>query len=207
MKAKKLLAVLLVAVMLLVPVTCFANAAGSIVTNPIKTAYTDCEFFNPQGLIIQYNGTPVIYTPDNANFAFMPSLNDHLSVDTKTIDVYYNNEFVGTVAITVDHVWGDITYLDNNFHGRYCLGCGTVEERLPHNVSEYIPNDDGGLFIQQSETGVCSDCHAEVTRKIVGSEKFDDIFDPGNLTETETTIITYIQLFLVTLIQTLTGIR
>ncbi len=205
MKAKKLLAVLLVAVMLLVPASSFASAANAIVREPIKTAYSDCEYFNPQGLVINYNGSDITYTPDNANFAFMPALNEYLTVDTKTVDVYYNNEKIGTVAVAVEHIWGDITYLDNNFHGQYCIGCGVVNERLPHTVDEFIPNDDGGLFIQQTQTGTCTGCHAEITESIVGSEKFDDIF--GDVTETEGTIIMYIQLFLVNLIQMLVGIK
>ncbi len=208
MKAKKTLAVLLVAVMLLMTVCINVSAAsGTITTGPIKTAYTDCEFFNPQGLVVEFDGTPITYTPDNANFAFSPALNDHLTVDTTVIDVYYKNVKVGSVTIKVDHVWGDVTYLDNNFHGQYCLGCGVVKERLTHTVPEYIPNDDGGLFIPQTETGVCSDCHAEITKDRVGSENFNQIFDFGNMTETEITIFTYIQMILVGLIQTIVGIR
>ncbi len=216
MKAKKLLAVLLVAVMLIVPVSCFAGAASaSIASGPIKTAYTDCEFFNPQGIVIEYNGTFVEYTPDNAKFAFMPGLNEHLTTEvevsegvyTTDVDVYYDNIYAGTVTVNVSHVWGDLTYIDNNFHGAYCLGCGKVKETVAHTVDEFIPNDDGGLFIQQTQTGVCTGCHAEVTESINGSEKFISIFDFSNMTQTEGMIVGYIYSILVTLIQTLVGIQ
>ncbi len=208
MKAKKTLAVLLVAVMLLMSVCVSVNAAnGTITANPVKTAYTDCEFFNPQGLEVEFDGETITYNPNDTKFAFIPALNDHLSADVTAIDVYYDNVKVGSVAITVAHVWGDTTYLDNNFHGQYCLGCGTVKERLSHNVTEFIPNDDGGLFIQQTQTGACVDCHAEITQPIPGSENFDSIFDFGNMTETEGLIFTYVRTLLVSLIQMLVGIN
>lgn len=208
MKAKKALAVLLVAVMLLVPFTFGASAAGeAIVSGPIKTVYTDCEYFNPQGLVITVDGNEITYSPIDAGFKFVPGLNEKLTVDT-SIDVYYNEVKIGTVAVTVSHVWGEITYFDNNYHGRHCLGCGIVDETTfsAHNVTEYIPNDDGGLFVQQTETGVCNDCHAEVTRNIAGSEKFNEIFS-DNLTETEATIITWIQIIVVSLVQMIVGIK
>lgn len=208
MKAKKALAVLLVAVMLLVPFCFGASAAGeAIVTGPIKTAYTDCEYFNPQGLVITVDGNEITYSPIATGWKFIPGLNEKLTVDS-SIDVYYNEVKVGTVAVTVSHVWGEITYLDNNYHGRHCLGCGIVDEATftAHNVPEYIPNDDGGLFIQQTETGTCDDCQGEVTRNIAGTEKFDTIFS-GNLTETEGTIYTWVRIILVSLVQMIVGIR
>lgn len=229
MKAKRLLAVLLVAIMLLVPFSSFANAAGeAIVKGPIITAYTDAEYFNPQGLVITVDGVEIEYTPDNESFKFVPGLTEQLKTSNPVTDingnpveddngyvmyyenvaVYYDEVLIGTVAVSVSHVWGETTYMDNNYHGNYCHGCGIVDENTfsNHNVKEYIPNDDGGLFIQQSETGVCEDCHAEITRKIAGSEKFDSIFT-GNYTDTELQILTYLKLILVGLVQLLAGIQ
>ncbi len=208
MKAKKALAVLLVAVMLLVPFTFCASAANeAIVKGPIKTAYTDCEYFNPQGLVITVDGKEITYSPIDAGFKFIPGLNEKLTVDS-SVDVYYNEVKIGTVQVSVSHVWGEIEYLDNNYHGRHCLGCAIVDEATftSHNVPEYIPNDDGGLFIEQTETGTCSDCHAEVTRNIPGSEKFETIFS-GNVTETESTIITWVRIILLSLVKMVVGIN
>ena len=217
MKAKKALAVLLVAVMLLVPFSFVASAAGeAIVSGPIKTAYTDCEYFNPQGLVITVDGKEIEYSPIDDNFKFVPGLNEKLTVGTE-IAVYYKvyvdadtiSEIkIGTIPVEVSHVWGETTYMDNNYHGNYCLGCGIVNESTfgAHNVPEYIPNDDGGLFVQQTETGKCADCHAEITRNIPGSHKFDSILS-GNMTETEGTIITWLNIILVSLVQMLVGIR
>ena len=52
MKTKKALAVLLAVVMLVMPLAVSSFAAGEIIASPVKTAYTDAEFFNPQGLEI-----------------------------------------------------------------------------------------------------------------------------------------------------------
>ncbi len=215
MKTKRVVAILLLAVMLLVPASVSVFAADvSIVSGPIKVAYKDSEYFNPQGLVISVDGEEITYTPDNAKFNFVPGLNEHIKV-TETEDgvapteitVYYDDVKIGTVAVSVQHVWGDCTYLDNNFHGQYCLGCGVVKETLPHNVPEFIPNDDGGLFVQQTQTGTCADCGAKVTENIPGSEGFGSLFDPENLTNFELEIVGYLQNILVTLIQMIVGIK
>ena len=229
MKAKRTLAVLLVAIMLLVPFASSVSAAApTLVSGPIITAYTDAEYFNPQGIVVSVDGEEIAYTPDNASFKFVPALNEQLSATdvvmldennvakdengyalyTTDVSIYYDEQLVATVTVDVAHTWGGTVCFDNNFHGRSCKGCGIVDEITlsAHNVSQYIPNDDGGLFIQQSETGVCDDCKAEITRKIPGTEKFNSIFT-GDYTETEGTILTYISAILVTLIQFLAGIK
>ncbi len=238
MKIKRAVAILLVAVMLLVPASLSVVAADTaIVSGPIKVVYTDSEYFNPQGLVISVNGTEITYTPDNTKFSFVPALNEHVKAETPVIvnykpeydkngnvkyttnvDVYYNNEKVDSVTLTVTHTWGECTYIDNNFHGQYCLGCGVVKDRFDldkkefvsdlqaHNVDEYIPNDDGGLFIEQTETGTCTDCGHDITRNIEGSNKFDYVFS-GTMTKFESELIGYIKGILVTLVQMLAGIR
>lgn len=229
MKAKRILAVLLVAIMLLVPFSSAVSAATlTLVSGPIITAYKDTEYFNPQGIVVSVDGKEVPYTPDNASFKFVPALNELLCTTdlvmmdeynplldengykqyTTDVAVYYDEQLVGKVTVSVKHDWGDTTYLDQTHHGNKCKGCGIVDEVTfgPHNVKQYIPNDDGGLFIEQSETGTCEDCHAEITRKIPGTHKFETIFT-GDYTETEGTILTYITTILVTLIQFLTGIK
>ncbi len=239
MKIKRALAILLVAVMLLVPVSSSVFAADSaIVSGPIKVAYTDSEYFNPQGLVISVNGEDITYTPDNAKFSFIPALNEHIKVGeyikdglspaydkngnvlyTSNVDVYYNNEKIDSITLTVTHVWGDVTYIDNNYHGQYCLGCGVVKDRFDdknmvfvsdiqsHTVDNFIPNDDGALFIQQTQTGTCTGCGEKVTESIPGSEKFGSLFPDDSLTSFESEIIGYLKNILVTLVQMLAGIR
>ncbi len=208
MKIKRTVAILLVAVMLLVPVSVSVFAADPIMTaGSIKVAYKDTEYFNPQGIEVDDNGTVVAYTPGNEDFFFVPALDEHLTADTTEVAVYYKNRQVGSVSITVEHIWGEIKYLDNNYHGRFCLGCGVVEERLAHNVSEFIPNDDGGFFTDQTETGICLDCGEKITQDIPGTSRFNFIFDFNNMTETEVTVLGYIAQILLPLIQMLVGLK
>ena len=216
MNAKKALAVLMVAVMLLVPFTFAVSAADvSIVSGPIKTAYTDNEYFNPQGLVITVDGKEIAYSPIDDNFKFVPGLDEKLTVD-KGIDVYYTvviddetvtDVKVGTITVNVAHVWGPTTYMDNTHHGKFCLGCGIVDETTfgEHDVAEYIPNDDGGLFTQQTETGICSECQSNVTRSIPGTEKFKNLFT-DNQTETESLIVYIFETVIVSLVQMIVGI-
>jgi len=217
MKTKKALAVLLAVVMLVLPlaVSSFAATASAIITGPTKTAYTDSEYFNPLGIVIVTDsGTVVPYTTDNEKFRFDPALNELLSVNADDIGnvlptevaVYYDNAYVGSVEIVVNHVLGELTAMGNG-HGKFCIGCGTLHEFEDHVISEWIPNNDGGIFVAQTQTGHCDVCGAEVTEKIPGSESFMNLFDGGNLTELEVQIIYYINMIVVPLIQMLTSIN
>lgn len=208
MKTKKALAVLLAVVMLVLPlaVSSFAAPASSIVANPIKTAYNDSEIFNPQGLTILFDGDEIVYSPADSNFRFDPALNEILSVDTTEVFVYYDNSIVGTIPVTVSHILDEkLTAIDTG-HGNYCIGCGELHNFKDHVVNEWIPNDDGGIFVPQTQTGYCVDCGAEVTQRITNSETFDSLFDLENATELEATIYMLLRVVLVSLIQMLTGI-
>ena len=112
------------------------------------------------------------------------------------------------IPVTVEHQLGELTVIDHG-HGYFCLGCGTLHNFENHIVEEWIPNDDGGIFTLQTQTGVCTICNAEVTESIPGSEKFFYLFDietEGALTELETTVLMYFYNIAVSLIQMLTGI-
>lgn len=236
MKTKKALAVFLAVVMLVLPlaVSSFAATENAIVANPTKSVYNDTEVFNPQGLTILADGDEIVYSPTDTNFRFEPALNELLAVNTDEkgaiipaeVAVYYNNEYIGSVAVTVEHLLGDITIVGNG-HGQYCLGCGTLHNFEKHYdyssgddanafepekgdydyVGDWVPNDDGGIFLSQTTTGTCSVCNAEVTRNIPGTAKFDSLFDEESLTVMEGTIVFYIGTILVSLIQMLVGIN
>lgn len=206
MKTKKALAVILAVVMLVMPLAVSSFAAeNGIVAGPAKTVYNDAEYFSPLGIVVSYEGDEIAYTPGDSNFRFIPALNELVTVDTTDVVVYYNNEEIGTVEITVDHILGELTVIDNG-HGKFCLGCGQLHEFEEHDVPEFIPNDDGGFFTLQTETGICSVCKAEVTQTIPGSEKFMAAFDPETMTEFESEIVGYIYMILVSLIQSILSI-
>ena len=226
MKTRKALAVLLALVMLVVPlvVSSYAATAASIVTNADVIAYTDTEYFNPQGLVINDGTTDVIYTPANKDFNFVPALNEPLSAETTEINVFYKNVFCGTIAITVTHtLTGKLEHIGNG-HGEYCLGCGKLFNFAPHTTSidggnvnlefnpdffdpEFIiPNDDGGFLLPQTQTGTCGVCGGKETINIPQSEGFLAIFG-GEMTELEATIVGYIYQIAVSLIQMLVNVK
>jgi hypothetical protein len=218
MTMKKALAVLMVAVMLVASFSIVGSAAGTytIVEGPLKTAYTDCEYFNPQGLTIT-NGTEIIaYSPVDDKWAFDPALNEFLSVGVDAdgndvfeqyIEIFYDNQLIGTVVVGVDHALGDVTFLGDAGHGQYCLGCGKVHNYEEHSIPVWIPNDDGGLFVNQTQTGTCEICNGKVTESIPDTDKFITIFNPETMTDTEAEIVGYIYTILVSLIQMLVGIK
>lgn len=228
MKTKKALAVILAVVMLVLPlaVSSFAATENALVTNSTKTTYNDTEFFNPQGLVILVNGVEIAYAPTNAKFRFEPALNELLTVETTEVAIYYDNLFVTTAPVTVEHILGDVTEVGNG-HGQYCLGCGTLHNFEKHYdysagkdanlyepeegdydyVGNWIPNDDASLFLPQTETGTCSVCNAEITRNIPGSARFDTIFDEEALAPLEGTILFYISTILISLIEMFAGLN
>ncbi len=188
-----------------------------VASKPIVKEYTDAQYVNPTGLAI-YDGSDVVeYTPFNTKFSFSPDADELLSADEFVIEegaegygldivtVYYDNVKLGTYTVKVKHVLGELVAIDSQ-HGHYCIGCGKIFNLEEHDVPEFIPNDDVGLFKQQTETGTCSVCNAEVTRVIEGSEKFLGLFDPENMTEFESEIVGYIYMIAVSLIQMLMGI-
>ena len=205
MTTKKAIAVILAVVMLVMPlaVSSIAAESATIISNPVKTAYTDAEYFNPQGLTLLVGDNEIVYSPADTRFRFSPAINEFLTVDTTEVAVYFNNAYVGTVTIKVDHILGELTAISNG-HGYYCLGCGSLHNFENHTVAEWIPNDDGGLLMQQTQTGKCTVCDASVTEKIPNSENFLYIF--GEMTTLEGTVILYIYTYLVSLIQAIAGV-
>lgn len=210
MKTRKVLAVLLALVLTVVPlaVTSFAanaDSAAEIVSSAVKTSYYDSEYFNPIGIVVNDGKKDVTYTPGNADFRFDPALNELLTVETTEVRVFYKNVCIGTVEVTVSHILGELTAFDGG-HGHYCLGCGMLCEFEEHNIDNWVPNDDGGVFTCQTQTGICTVCGASVTESIPNTEKFKDLFDLESMTDFEVELFEYFYLIVVSLVQMLVGI-
>ncbi len=77
----------------------------SDVTLPVKTQYFIGETYDPGGLrfTLTANGVASVidYTPDNANFQFLPAIDQPLTVGNRSIDIYYGSTYVGRSRITV----------------------------------------------------------------------------------------------------------
>ncbi len=211
MKTRKAFAVILALVMICASLAVTASAATppTIISGPIVTAYTDAQYFNPTGLVIEDEGTPVAYIPGDEDFRFIPALDELLTVtESGTVEVrvvYQNVECDTTITVTVSHVLGELEGIQNG-HGQYCLGCGKLHNFESHTVSNWVPNDDAGFFTLQTQTGTCDVCGMEVTENIPNSNSFMSIFDFENMAEFEGTIVAYFYKIVVSLIQTLTSI-
>ena len=222
MKRNRILAVLLAVVILAGSFVVISTAAPSMDSSLVKTTYYDWEYFNPQGLVVMDGVTPVTYSADNEDFVFIPSLDELLTVETAAVRVIYKNQEIGSIVISVDHSYGKVEYLGAKDHGRRCKGCGKIDQAVPHQaeyvydndgnvvLNEYgepkenwIPNDDGGMFVPQTECATCSVCGGQMKRNIEGTERFLFTFDFDNMTDLELEIIVYMQSILVTLIQAL----
>lgn len=226
MRTKKLLAVLLAVVVLAGSLAVVSSAAPTMDTSLVKATYQDWEYFNPQGLVVVDGVTPVTYSADNEDFKFIPSVDELLTVETTYVRVIYKNEEIGIIPVTVEHSYGKIEYLGATGHGARCKGCGKVDVVEAHQAAltpvyddngnpmydmqgnpimkeDWIPNDDGGFFVPQTECATCSVCGGEMKRNIAETEKFLSIFNFDGLTETENTIVVYMYTILVSLIQTL----
>ena len=179
MKTRKALAVLLALVMLVVPlvVSSYAAPAASIVTSADVIAYTDTEYFNPQGLVINDGSVDVVYTPANKDFSFVPALNEPLSAETTEINVFYKNVACGTIAITVTHtLTGKLEHIGNG-HGEYCLGCGQLGHKSTLNDAQSLADfqrleiavllDQGYNYVKISEAvGVSAATITRVNRAL-----------------------------------------
>ncbi len=163
MKTRKALAVLLAVVMLVVPLAAssYAAPAATIVSLAEVTEYTDIEYFNPQGLVVNDGTNDIVYTPANKDFSFVPALNELLTIDavdaegnpifsaTKEINVFYKNVFCGTIEVTVSHaLTGKLQHIGNG-HGEYCLGCGNLFNFARHTTD--VPADMNNMVFAHVE--------------------------------------------------------
>ncbi len=103
MKAKKLLAVVLAAVLIasVFSVAVFAAEAG-ITTPPKKTEYIVGECFDPTSMKINNGTRNISYSSGTKkNFSFIPSPETPLTATDTAVKVYYQDAYIGDVAITV----------------------------------------------------------------------------------------------------------
>ncbi len=222
MKTRKILAVLLAVVVLVGSLAVVSSAAPTFDATLVQTVYKDSEYFKPEGLIVMDGVTPVPYLSNEEDFVFIPALDELLTVETSYVRVIYKNEEIGIIPVTVSHSFGKIEYLSAKDHGARCKGCGIIDVAEAHQAEyaydvdgnlildergnpkeDWIPNDDGGMFVPQTEHATCSVCGGEMKRYIDGSEKFNTIFNFGNITDTELEIVGYLQTILLTLVKAL----
>lgn len=181
-----------------------------LICGPDAEVGVEGKSLDPTGLKTYFNGEEISYESDPDNFSFYPSISGILEISDEPIayEVSYKGYFVGDFEITVDHNYGPIQQLESGKeHARFCKTCGYMDPDsydFCENHAAFKPNDDAGLFKLQTETGLCTVCNSHVTRSIEGSNKFYNIFDfvhDDGMGSTETMILEYFQMIIVSLIQ------
>jgi hypothetical protein len=186
MKTRKIIALVMAIALLAMSMTTVAFAeeaeeetatAYTIFSQQAKRNFTDMEYFNPEGIVIQdAAGVNIQYATDYQYFTFSVELDQPLTVYMTEVEVFYKGESCGFTPITVTHAGGEIVPVNNHSHGQICAGCGQICKNESHSVPYWVPNDDAGLLTSETETGTCSVCGDTVSRYIDGTATYPQIF-------------------------------
>ena len=150
-----------------------------------------------------YSGV-VTYGPENANmFTCHPAKNETLSVDTREVIAYFDGNEVAKLPVNVEHAWSNgyvsITtdkYTENKpgYHAALCDGCGEAHDAQPHTPSPILDengevmyddegneicwtyNNDQTFTSNGTESSICMDCGAVLTRDVFSSADYNNIF-------------------------------
>ncbi len=136
-----------------------------------------------------YSGT-ITYGAGNTHmFSTLPDKNEKLTVDTESITTYFFGQQISPypLPVTVEHDWSDhlvsITtdkYSDTKpgYHAIKCNGCGEAHSAAPHTPDDanWKSNEDQTFVKNGTESTVCLDCGATLTRDVSGSADFNDAF-------------------------------
>lgn len=150
-----------------------------------------------------YSGT-VTYGPDNANmFTCHPDKNEQLSVNTSEVIAYFDGIEVAKLPVNVEHAWSNgyvsITtdkYTEGKpgYHAILCDGCGEAHDAQPHIPSPVL-DEEGNVMLDEegneicwtynndqtftsngTESSICMDCGATLTRDVFSSADYNDVF-------------------------------
>ena len=144
----------------------------------------------------------VEYGPETANmFTTNPSKDEKLNVNVKEVIAYFDGIELAKLPVTVEHAWSSgyvsITtnkYTEGNpgYHAILCDGCGEAHDAQPHNPTpvldengEPVLNEEGEIvcwtfnndqtFLNNgTESSICSDCGAVLTRDTFGTADYND---------------------------------
>ena len=150
-----------------------------------------------------YSGV-VTYGADNANmFTCHPAKNSNLTVDTHEVIAYFDGIEIAKLPVNVQHAWSNgyvsITtdkYTAGNpgYHATLCDGCGEAHDAQPHiptplldeegnvmyddegNEICWTYNNDQTFTSNGTESSICMDCGAVLTRDVFSSADYNDAF-------------------------------
>jgi hypothetical protein len=146
----------------------------------------------------------VTYGPENANmFTCHPSKDANLTVDTREVISYFDGVEIEKLPVNVEHAWSNgyvnITtdkYTEGKpgYHATLCDGCGEAHDAQPHIPSPVLDeegnvmyddegneicwtyNNDQTFTSNGTESSICMDCGAVLTRDVFSSADYNDAF-------------------------------
>ena len=147
-----------------------------------------------------YSGI-VEYGPETANmFSANPSKDEKLNVNVKEVIAYFDGIELVKLPVTVEHAWAkgysSITtdkYTDAKpgYHAIICDGCGEAHDAQPHTPSPVLDengdvmydeegevicwtyNNDQTFLNNGTESSICSDCGAVLTRNTFNTADYN----------------------------------
>ena len=148
-----------------------------------------------------YSGL-IEYGPQTANmFTANPSKDEKLNVNVKEVIAYFDGIELAKLPVSVEHAWSNgyssITtdkYTEGKpgYHAIVCDGCGEAHDAQPHNPSPVLDengepmldengdiicwtfNNDQTFLNNGTESSICSDCGAVLTRDTFGTADYND---------------------------------
>lgn len=180
MKTKKMLAVMLTVVMLVLPLAVFSAAEGEVweITNfATQDEYAYGGTYCADGLEIYDGSNWYTYADYSSRFTFEPAT---LTCAVTEVEIYFDGVLVGVDPVTVSHIPETNVVSFGKNHGCYCTECGKVAYFEDHTVADdgWVPNDDASFLLNETETGFCTLCGEKVVRTIDGTAGYLKTFNP-----------------------------
>lgn len=148
-----------------------------------------------------YSGI-VEYGPETANmFTANPSKDEKLNVNVNEVIAYFDGVELAKLPVKVEHAWSSsyvsittnkVTEGNPGYHAILCDGCGEAHDAQPHNPSPVLDengdpvldengdivcwtfNNDQTFLNNGTESSICSDCGAVLTRDTFGTADYND---------------------------------
>lgn len=167
-----------------------AIQSATVISRPVKTAYTDAERFDTTGLqvaIVTTDGVAGTYTySDDTAYAFKhnPSDKENLTTYDSEVVTYLSGLEIVKTPITVDHCWSDgvvsittgkYTPGKPGYHAIVCEGCGETHSAEPHVIDDdaWTYNNDQTFMKDGTESNVCLECGTVLVRDTHGTADYN----------------------------------
>ncbi len=158
-----------------------------------KKFYTDAEKPELDGVSVDVRTSAgetgkVTYGASNAHiFTTLPDKNEKLIVGTEEIATFFYGQMISTLPVTVEHDWSkypvSITtdkYSDNKpgYHAIVCNGCSETHSPANHvpDSDNWKSNEDQTFVANGTESTICLDCGATLTRDTNGTADYNTAF-------------------------------